>query len=106
MEDHRHGATFVLFTDFGTNDIYVGQMKVALLAHAPGGVIIDLLHCALAFDPKPAAHLLAALQRYLPDGAVCVAVVDPGVGGTREAIAIEADRKWFVGPDNGLLSVV
>src|SRR5437867_4773415 len=106
MEDHRHGATFVLFTDFGADDIYVGQMKAALLDHAPDGVIIDLLHRAPAFDAKHAAHLLAALQRPFPSGTVFVAVVDPGVGGPREAVAIEAEERWYVGPDNGLLSVV
>jgi S-adenosylmethionine hydrolase len=96
----------VLFTDFGIDDVYVAQMKVALLAHAPDALIIDLLHHAPAFEPKPAAHLLAALRARFPTHAVFVAVVDPGVGGTREAIAIEADEQWYVGPDNGLLSVV
>jgi S-adenosylmethionine hydrolase len=106
MEDHLRGATFVLFTDFGADDIYVGQVKAALLRHAPGAIIIDLLHGATTFDPKAGAHLLAALQSYFPKGAVFLAVVDPGVGGSREAIAVEADDKWYVGPDNGLLSVV
>lgn len=97
---------FVLFTDFGANDIYVGQLKAALLARAPGAVVVDLLHGAPAFEPQPAAHLLAALARHFPDGTVFVAIVDPGVGGAREPVAIEADGKWFVGPDNGLLSVI
>jgi S-adenosyl-L-methionine hydrolase (adenosine-forming) len=106
MEDRLHGATFVLFTDFGADDIYVGQVKAALLRHAPGGVIIDLLHRAPAFVPKAGAHLLAALESHFPKGVVFLAVIDPGVGGSREAVAIEADDKWYVGPDNGLLSVV
>jgi S-adenosyl-L-methionine hydrolase (adenosine-forming) len=91
VEHHLRGATFVLFTDFGADHIYVGQVKAALLRHAPGAIIIDLLHRASTFDPKAGAYLLAALQSYFPKGAVFLAVVDPGVGGLREAIAIEAD---------------
>ena len=82
---------FVLFTDFGADDIYVWQVKAALLRHAPGAIIIDLLHRASMFDPKAGAYLLAALHSYFPKGAVFLAIVDPGVGGLREAIAIEAD---------------
>jgi S-adenosylmethionine hydrolase len=104
-EDSVRAATFALFTDFGADDIYVGQVKAALLHGAPGSVIVDLLHRAPSFDPRAGAHLLAALQRYMPRGTVFLAVVDPGVGGPREPIAVEADGKWYVGPDNGLLSV-
>ncbi|MGF6781792.1 SAM hydrolase/SAM-dependent halogenase family protein [Paraburkholderia sp. GAS334] len=96
-----------LFTDFGADDIYVGQLKVALLRHAPAGTtLIDVLHTAPNYDPLAGAHLLAALRRwYLPD-TVFLAVVDPGVGGERDAVVLQADAQWFVGPDNGLLSVV
>jgi len=94
-----------LFTDFGTGGLYVGQVKVVLQEHAPKVPVIDLLHDAPAFNVKAGAHLLAALAARLPRGSVTLAVVDPGVGGAREPVAVLADGRWFVGPDNGLISV-
>lgn len=94
-----------LFTDFGAAGIYVGQVKAVLQQHAPKVPVIDLLHDAPAFNVKAGAHLLAALAARFPKGSVTFAVVDPGVGGLREPVAVLADGRWFVGPDNGLLSV-
>ena len=97
----------LLFTDFGADDIYVAQVKAVLLQHAPAGTpILDLLHRVPNFDARAGAHLLAALQARFPAGSVFLSVVDPGVGSTRDAVVLEADGKWYVGPDNGLLSVV
>lgn len=96
----------LLFTDFGAAGIYVGQVKAMLQEHAPKVPVIDLLHDAPAFSVKAGAHLLAALAARLPKGSVTLAVVDPGVGGRREPLAVRADGRWFVGPDNGLISVV
>ena len=97
----------VLFTDFGADDIYVGQLKAALLEHlSPGVAVVDLFHSVPRFAVRAGAHLLAALQGSFQPGAVFVAVVDPGVGTSRGAVAVHADDKWYVGPDNGLLSVV
>ena len=94
-----------LFTDFGAADIYVGQVKAVLLAHAPKVPVIDLLHDAPQFNVKAGAHLFAALAVRLPRDSITMAVVDPGVGGPREPVAVLADGRWFVGPDNGLISV-
>jgi S-adenosylmethionine hydrolase len=66
----------------------------------------DLLHSVPNFDATGGAHLLAALQGWFPAGSVFFAVVDPGVGGLRDPVVLEADGKAYVGPDNGLLSVV
>jgi hypothetical protein len=96
----------VLFTDFGAADLYVGQVKAVLAAHAPRVAVIDALHDAPAFGIAPSAHLLAALAPHYPRRSVFFAVIDPGVGGSREAIVVDADGRTFVGPDNGLLSVV
>jgi S-adenosylmethionine hydrolase len=97
----------VLFTDFGADDIYVAQVKARLLETAPPGTVVtDLLHSVPDFDPRAGAHLLAALQSHFPLGTVFLAVIDPGVGSTRGAAVLKADERWFVGPDNGLLSVV
>jgi len=94
-----------LLTDFGSADIYVGQVKAALLAHAPRQSVVDLLHDAPSFNIRAGAHLLAALVGRVPSGAVVLAVVDPGVGSARDAVAVRANGRWLVGPDNGLLSV-
>lgn len=96
----------VLFTDFGAADPYVGQVKAVLHRAAPRAPIVDALNDAPDFGIQPAAHLLAALAPQYPHGSVFVAVVDPGVGGPRGAIVVEADGRRFVGPDNGLLSVL
>jgi len=106
-KDFRYSyAMLVLFTDFGAADVYVPQLKASLLAHAGRtATMLDLLHEAPAFDIPAAAHLLAALQAEFPVESVFLAVVDPGVGSARDAVVVRAHDKWFVGPDNGLLSV-
>lgn len=96
----------ILFTDFGANDLYVGQVHAVLADQAPGVPVIDLLHTVPRFDLHAGAHLLCALQKGFQQGSIFIAVVDPGVGGPRAALMVEADGKWFVGPDNGLLSCV
>ena len=99
-------AMLVLFTDYGWHDPYVGQVKAVMAREAPGLPVIDLLHTAPAFNAHAGAQLLAALSASFPPGAVFFCVVDPGVGGPRAACVVEADGRFFVGPDNGLLSIV
>jgi S-adenosylmethionine hydrolase len=96
----------VLFTDFGARDPYVGQLKARLAEHASGQQVVDLLHDVPDFNAHAGAHLLAALATSFPPGCTFLAVVDPGVGTPREAVVVMAGGHWFVGPDNGLLSVV
>jgi S-adenosylmethionine hydrolase len=84
----------------------VAQVKAALLEHFPDAVVVDLLHNAPSFRVEPSAHLLAGLQERFPAESVFLAVVDPRVGTDRDAVVVQADEKWYVGPDNGLLSVV
>jgi S-adenosyl-L-methionine hydrolase (adenosine-forming) len=96
----------VLYTDFGSGDLYVGQMKAVLQRLAPPIAVIDLLHDAPAFNVRASAHLLAAMVDCFGEDSVFLTVVDPGVGGERSAVVMQADGRWFVGPDNGLLSVV
>lgn len=95
----------LLFTDYGAAGIYVGQVKMVLAECAPGVPVIDLLHEAPPFNVRAGAHLLAALSTRLHVGDVVLAVVDPGVGGVRDAIAVCTGRCWLVAPDNGLASV-
>ncbi len=96
----------VLFTDFGWTDPYVGQVKAVCARLAPGVPVIDLLHAVPDFNAHAGAQLLDALKEPFPPGCVFLAVVDPGVGGPRETLVVEADGRWYVGPDNGLLSIV
>ena len=97
---------FALFTDFGWQGPYVGQLKAALWQRTPGVPVVDLLHDAPAMDPRAAAYLLEPFSRELPEGTVTVAVVDPGVGTDRPGCVIHADERWYVGPANGLFEFV
>jgi len=99
-------AMIVLFTDFGLLGPYTGQMKAVLRREAPDAPVIDLFADAPSRNPKASAYLLAAYAAWFPPGTVFLTVVDPGVGGERAALAVEADGRWFVGPDNGLFEIV
>lgn len=81
-------------------------MKAVLLRDAPGVGVIDLFADAPQGDAQSGAYLLAAYADWFPTGTVFLCVVDPGVGSARTALAIEADARWFVGPDNGLFEIV
>ena len=96
----------VLFTDFGRAGPYVGQMRAVLHREAPGVPVVELFSEAPAFAPKASAYLLAAYAPEFPAGSVFLSVVDPGVGGPRAPLAMLADGRWYVGPDNGLLAIV
>ena len=91
-----------LTSDFGFSDVYVGVMKGAIAQVNPSLTVIDITH------EIPPQHLAAArfclmdAYRYFPHGTVHVAVVDPGVGSNRRAIAIEFEHGFLVGPDNGI----
>ncbi len=95
-----------LLTDFGLRDTYVGQMKLVIAGIAPGVPVVDLGHGVEPQQVREGAWLLETAVPFLPEGAVVVAVVDPGVGTARLPIAIRAAGRIFVGPDNGLLSGV
>ena len=97
-----------LFTDFGIYGPYSGQMKAVLLGRAPDVAIVDLLCDAPAFNPRTSSYLLAAYSMVdaFPPGTVFLCVVDPGVGSDRAGLMINADGRWYVGPDNGLFEMV
>jgi S-adenosyl-L-methionine hydrolase (adenosine-forming) len=97
----------VLFTDFGVAGPYTGQMTGVLRRDLPPEIpIIDLLADAPNCNPKAAAYLLAAYAGAFPPGTVLLGIVDPGVGGPRRPCVVQADDRWFVGPDNGLFEFV
>jgi S-adenosylmethionine hydrolase len=95
-----------LLTDFGTRDPYVGAMKGAALDVCPDLTIVDLTHDVAPHDVAAGARHLAAAAPYFPAGTAFVAVVDPGVGSNRRAIAAEAGPHVYVGPDNGIFTGV
>ena len=95
----------VLFTDFGLQGPYTGQMKAVLCQMAPDIPAVDLFADAPVGNPRASAYLLAAYAEWFAAGTVFLAVVDPGVGGTRPPIILEADGRWYVGPGNGLVEL-
>ncbi len=102
----KPSALITLLTDFGTSDSYVAEVKGVLSSAAPGIPLVDLTHAVAPGDVRAAAYLLGRAWHRFPPGTVHLAVVDPGVGTTRVAIALTAGGHAFVGPDNGLFSFV
>jgi len=96
----------ILFTDFTYNGPYVGQLKAVIYKKNHNAKIIDLMHDAPAFKPQYAGLLLNSIIQYCPANSVFCCVIDPGVGSQREAIVIETNGHYFVGPDNGLFEYV
>lgn len=94
---------FVTFlSDYGPGDEYVGVVEGVIAAIAPEARVIHLGHGVPAQDVRTGARRLARALPFTPPG-VHLAVVDPGVGGPRRALAIRCGARWLVGPDNGLL---
>ena len=97
----------LLFTDFGLEGPYIGQVKAALWRETPETPVFDLFSDAPVFAPKSSAYLLAAYTAGFPEDSIYLAVVDPGVGTPwRRPVVVRAGGRWFVGPDNGLFNVV
>jgi hypothetical protein len=95
-----------LLTDFGRRDPYVAAMKGVILTICPQAELVDISHGVHPQAIRQAAYLLASAAPFFPAGTVHMAVVDPGVGTERRAVAIGTARACYVGPDNGLLSLV
>ena len=93
-----------LLTDFGLDDVYVGVMKGVIAQINPALQVIDLTHQIPPQNIASAQFNLLNAYPYFPAGTVHTAVVDPGVGGNRRAIAIELEDGFLVGPDNGLFT--
>lgn len=92
-----------LTTDFGIKDPYVAEMKATILTICPDAMIVDVTHEVEKFNIRLGSFMLASAAPYFPEGTIHVAVVDPGVGTHRRPIAIQTERGFFVGPDNGLM---
>lgn len=103
MHQHR---LLTLLSDFGLSDVYVGVMKGAIAQVNPSLTVVDLTHQIPPQNIVAARFCLMNACLYFPNGTVHVAVVDPGVGSARRAIAMEFVAGFLVGPDNGLFSGV
>ena len=97
--------TISFLSDFGHDDEFVGVVHSVIRELAPHVTVIDLTHAIPPFDVRSGALALARAVQYVARGIV-LAVVDPGVGTDRRAVAIEVGggAGVFVGPDNGLLA--
>ncbi|HEX4353898.1 MAG TPA: SAM-dependent chlorinase/fluorinase, partial [Polyangiales bacterium] len=94
-----------LTTDFGTRDPYVAQLKGVLYAQGPSSLeVVDLSHEIEAQNIREAALFVRTAWPRFPHGTIHIAVVDPGVGSVRRALAIEHAGQYWLAPDNGLLS--
>jgi S-adenosylmethionine hydrolase len=95
-----------LTSDFGLADHYVAVMKGVILGICPPARIVDISHGVAPYDIAEGAYLIAQAYASFPPKTVHVVVVDPGVGTARRPILLEAAGQYFVGPDNGVLSMV
>lgn len=96
-----------LFTDYGWDDPYVAQLKGSIITIFPNARLMDLTHSISPFNVTEGAYLLEQCAEEFPTGTIFVAVVDPQVGTPRDPILVlTKGGKYFVGPDNGLLTQV
>lgn len=95
-----------LLTDFGTSDPYVGIMKGVMIGRCPSVRFIDITHEVGPQNIAQASYLLHSAYRYFPPHTIFLVVVDPSVGSERRPVAIHTSHGAYVGPDNGVFSMV
>lgn len=98
-------AVVTLTTDFQTRDGYVGEMKGVILSRAPSARPVDVTHDVPAGDVWSGSWTLSRIWTRFPPGTIHLAVIDPGVGSARRAVAVSIADRWLVAPDNGLLTL-
>lgn len=99
-------AVVSLTTDFGLSDFDAGVLGGVILSIAPQARIAELTHQITPFNILEGAVILGRCAPYFPDGTIHVAVVDPGVGTARRGLAARLGRQYFIGPDNGLCTLM
>jgi S-adenosyl-L-methionine hydrolase (adenosine-forming) len=95
-----------LTTDFGSSDHFVGVMKGVILGIAPRARLVDITHSITPFEVNEGAFVIAQAWHYFPKGTIHVVIVDPGVGSARRPLLVEAGGHFFLGPDNGVFSMI
>jgi S-adenosyl-L-methionine hydrolase (adenosine-forming) len=98
--------TITLLTDFGPRDPYVGIMKGVMLSINPQVRLVDIIHEIDPQDIREAAFLIREFYRWFPRHTVHLCVVDPTVGSERKAVVVVKEDHLFVGPDNGLFTLI
>jgi S-adenosylmethionine hydrolase len=96
----------VLFTDFGLEGPYIGQVQAVLHQQATGIPVINLFSDLAPFDIQGAASLLPAYAAVFPPASIFLCVVDPCVGSARLGVVVQADGRWYVGPNEGLFAML
>jgi S-adenosylmethionine hydrolase len=99
-------SIITLLTDFGTKDSYVASIKGVILSINPHCLVVDITHQVSPHDIQEGAFILANAYSYFPKGTIHLSVVDPGVGGARKPILLVTQNYFFIGPDNGLFTLV
>jgi S-adenosylmethionine hydrolase len=99
-------SIITLLTDFGSVDHYVAEVKGVLLSRSPGVTLVDITHGIPPSDIRSGAYVIGRAWHHFPPRTIHLAVVDPGVGSSRAALAFAAHDHFFVGPDNGLFTEV
>ncbi len=97
---------FCLLTDFGLEDVYVGQVKCVLASQNINAQIIDISHSVLPHNIVQGSFFLKASWKYIPENSITLVVIDPGVGTNRDILILKKDKKIVLAPDNGVLSLV
>ncbi|HEY5983128.1 MAG TPA: SAM-dependent chlorinase/fluorinase [Anaerolineales bacterium] len=97
--------TIAIMTDFGIKDGNVGVMKGVIWGICPQAHIADISHMIRAQDIREAALILSRSVPYFPPGTIHLVVVDPGVGTARRPMAARIGSQFYVGPDNGLITL-
>ncbi len=99
-------APITFLSDYGHDDEFVGVCHGVIARRCPEARVIDIAHAIPRYDIRAGALMLAAALPYMPEG-IHLAVVDPGVGSTRRAVALRlaGEQRMLVGPDNGLLAL-
>lgn len=100
----RHRESCVaLLTDFGRGSFYAGVMKSVICSAAPGARVVDVTHDITPYAVEEASFILKTVFPFFPQGTVFTAVIDPGVGGTRNNLLFRYSERYVVAPDNGLI---
>ena len=95
-----------LITDFGNKDYFVGVMKGVMKKITPGIEVIDISNDIPSYSLLPASFTIDQSYRYFPGSTVFLVVVDPGVGTGRKILLVKHDNRYFIGPDNGVLTPI
>lgn len=106
MLDQNTPPLITLTTDFGYKDPFVGMMKGVMLKINPKAQIVDITHDVSPHNIREAALTIGMSYNFFPPKTVHIVIVDPGVGSNRRPILVITDHHYFIGPDNGVFSLI